>query len=108
MEENPSDLASLAPPVERCQHLRMPARVEIRFEEEAAAARALRAYSLNFSVGGLCLRTQRDYAVGAPLQVALSVEKMEFRLAATVAWVRPGAVGLRFDEVSEDDRLRLM
>ena len=86
---------------------RAPARLELRFERAEQAARALRAYSLNFSVGGLCLKPQREYEVGTRLRLALSVEKMDFDLAGTVAWARGGAIGVRFDSLSEEDRLRL-
>ncbi len=107
-EENPpGDSAPSDIPFERRQSERVPVRVELRFEQAAQAARALRAYSLNFSVGGLCLRTQKAYEIGTPLLLAMMVEKMEFKLSGAVAWVRGGAIGVRFDELSDDDRLRL-
>ncbi|MBX5480274.1 MAG: PilZ domain-containing protein [Myxococcaceae bacterium] len=86
---------------------RVPARVEIRFSERDQAARALRAYSLNFSVGGVCLRTSRRYEVGATLRLSLTVEGETFHLFGAVAWVRDGAVGVRFENVTPNVRARL-
>lgn len=92
---------------ERRHEERIPARVEVRFQEATQAARALRAYSLNFSAGGLCLRTSRRYEVGATLKLSMLVEGEQFDLSGAVAWVRDGAVGLRFEDVSPQDRKRL-
>src|SRR4051812_29282631 len=49
---------------DRRQFERVAAHIEVRFGRADEAARALRAYSLNFSVGGLCLKTQRPYEIG--------------------------------------------
>jgi len=97
-------------PSERRRESRVPARVEVRFADAEHAARVLHAYSLNFSLGGLCLRTRRAYAVGRPLSLSVLVGAERLSLQAVVAWVRPaeGAVGLRFVEVSEAMRVRLL
>jgi uncharacterized protein (TIGR02266 family) len=92
---------------DRRQHERVAARIEVRFQHTAEAARALRAYSLNFSAGGLCLKTQRKYALGDVLRLSISVEDREFALSGVVAWVRPGAIGVRFDKLSDADRAGL-
>jgi uncharacterized protein (TIGR02266 family) len=92
---------------DRRRDVRVAARIEVRFSERAEAARALRAYSLNFSAGGLCLKTQREYDVGAQLHLAIAVKGEEFDLKCVVAWVRNGAIGVRFDGVSPADRARL-
>ena len=55
---NGSAKAAGSPARERRKDLRAPARIEVRFREASQAALAFRAYSLNFSVGGLCLRTR--------------------------------------------------
>lgn len=86
---------------------RVPARVEVRFTEANQAARALRAFSINVSSGGLCLRTQRRYEIGATLQLTLNVAGEEYPLAGIVAWVREGAVGVRFVNLTPDDRSRI-
>lgn len=94
---------------ERRSELRVPARVEVRFADAVHAARVLHAYSLNFSLGGLCLRTRRAYAVGRRLALQLVVGAERLPLEAVVAWVRPSeeAVGLRFVDLADDLRQRL-
>ncbi len=96
-----------APIVERRADERVVARIEVRFKGPAEAARAFRAYSLNFSVGGLCLKTRRQYQVGDRLSLSLTVNSHQYRLTAVVAWERSGAVGVRFVDVGPEDRRRL-
>ena len=93
--------------IERRQADRIPARVEVHFRHGADAAKAFRAYSLNFSVGGLCIRTQRNYENGAVLQLALEVDGHHYDLEGVVAWIRGGFIGVRFQNVSPEDRSRL-
>lgn len=83
---------------ERRQQERVPARIEVRFQESAAAAMAFRAYSLNFSIGGLCLRTRNRYPIGTELKLFLKIESEEYEVAGVVAWERRGAIGVRFDK----------
>lgn len=92
---------------ERRREERIPARVEIRFTEASQAAKALRAYSLNFSVNGLCLRTSRRYELGAKLNLSLGVGGEKYSLVGTVAWVRDGAIGVRFENLTDTDRVKL-
>lgn len=88
---------------------RIPARFEVHFNETREAARALRAYSLNISAGGLCLRTRRTYDVGTPVQMDMVIEGQSFHIQGVVAWVRDEseAVGVRFTHMSGQDRERL-
>lgn len=92
---------------DRRQHERVSARVEVRFGRADEAARALRAYSLNFSVGGLCLKTQRHYEIGDRLSLSMTIEGREVECMGAVAWVRGGAIGVRFEEVKDADRALL-
>ena len=96
-------------PADRRRETRVPAKVEVRFADAVHAARVLHAYSLNFSLGGLCLRTRRGYAVGRRLALQLVVGAERLPLDAVVAWVRPSeeAVGIRFVDVADDLRQRL-
>jgi uncharacterized protein (TIGR02266 family) len=98
-----------ASPANRRRETRVPARVEVRFADAVHAARVLHAYSLNFSLGGLCLRSRRAYAVGRRLALSLVVGSECLPLDAVVAWVRPaeGAVGLRFVDVAGELQQRL-
>jgi uncharacterized protein (TIGR02266 family) len=92
---------------ERRIHPRVSARVEVHFSDAKDAARRLKAYSLNFSAGGLCVLTERPYEVGAPLELTLRVHNETYELQGVVAWLRGGAVGIRFVELSQEDQRRL-
>lgn len=88
---------------------RVAARFEVHFNQSQDAAKALRAYSLNISAGGLCLRTKRAYDVGAPVQMDMVVEGQSFHIQGVIAWVRDEseAIGVRFTDMSDQDRERL-
>jgi uncharacterized protein (TIGR02266 family) len=107
MAEGP-DAAALAYSNRRA-HERMSATFDVRFKEVKDAARALHAYSLNLSAGGLCLRTRRSYDVGARVRLQMSVEGEDFELEGIVSWVRDDAeaIGVRFVDVKEADQERL-
>src|SRR5438477_12269811 len=93
---------------DRRQHERVSAHIEVRFGLADEAARALRAYSLNFSIGGLCLKTQRPYELGERLSLSMTIEGRELECLGVVAWVREGvAIGVRFEDVKVEDRVRL-
>ena len=92
---------------ERRRESRFGARIDVRFARAADAARALNAFSLNFSAGGLCVRTKAPHELGQRLEVDLSVEGHPFQLEAEVAWVRGETMGLRFVNVRPPDRARL-
>ena len=93
----------------RRSHERVTATFDVRFQDNEDAARALRAYSLNLSAGGLCLRTRRSYDVGAPVRLQMTVSGEDFELDGIISWVRDDAeaIGVRFVGVSEADQVRL-
>jgi len=88
---------------------RIPVRIEVHFHDAAAAAEALRSYAVNFSVGGICLKTERSYPVGHVLQLVLLVEDERFELEGVVAGGRgrDQAIGVRFREVEAGAKERL-
>jgi len=100
-------MAKEASGADRREFERVSARIEIHFRSPQDAARSLKAFSLNFSAGGVCIRTKRAYTVGEKLQVLMKVGGEPYELSGMVAWVRPEAVGVRFHEVSAPDRARL-
>jgi len=94
---------------ERRTQTRIPVRIEVHFRDAAAAAEALASYAVNFSVGGICLKTERSYPLGHLLQLVLLVEDERFDLEGEVAWsrAREQAIGVRFREVEPAARERL-
>ena len=86
---------------------RIPARVEVHFQHAREAAKAFKAYSVNFSPGGLCVRMSAPYALGDRLMVKMIVEGQSFELETVVAWTRGTVTGLRFDGLTAEERLRL-
>lgn len=92
---------------DRRREARINARFEVRFNAAADAAKALNAFSVNFSAGGLCLRTKTPRTQGEKLTLALTVEGESFELSGQVAWVRGDAIGVRFENVPSGDRERL-
>lgn len=115
MSAKPAQALPIEPPLlgedssaaERRHEPRLPGRLEVRFSLASQAARALRAYSLNFSMGGLCLKPHGAYPVGTELRLTLQIQDQGFELDAVVAWVREGAIGVRFIQVDEPARERL-
>lgn len=94
---------------ERREWPRTAARFGVRFGRLEDAARALRAYSVNASAGGLCIRTRRGYDVGQRVRVELDAGGERFDLQGVVAWVRDAdeAIGVRFEGLADADRVRL-
>jgi len=92
---------------ERRIHPRVEAKVEVRFSSVADAAKNLTAFSVNFSAGGVCLKTLVPRAMGERLQLSLSIESQQFELTGEVAWLHKDAVGVRFVNVPPNDRDRL-
>ena len=92
---------------ERRTDPRYTAHFDVRFSRASDAAKALNAFSLNFSSGGLCLRSKTPYALGEALSLSLTVEGDLFELEGVVSWVRGEAVGVRFVNVKANVRARL-
>ncbi len=92
---------------ERRREPRIPGRLEVRFSLPSQAGRALRAYSLNYSLGGLCLKPQRPYPVGSQVALSLQIQSESLELEAVVAWARDGAIGVRFVNLAPAARERL-
>lgn len=92
---------------ERRTDPRYGAHFDVRFSRASDAAKAFKAFSVNFSSGGLCLRSKTPHAIGETLSMSLSVEGEVFDLEGVVAWVRGEAVGVRFVNILPAVRSRL-
>lgn len=92
---------------ERRTDPRFTAHFDVRFSRASDAAKALNAFSINFSSGGLCLRSKTPYSVGEALSLSLTVEGEIFELEGVVSWIRGEAVGVRFVNVKAGVRARL-
>ena len=86
---------------------RFTAHFDVRFSRASDAARALNAFSINFSSGGLCLRSKAHYSLGEALSLSVTVEGDLFELEGVVAWVRGDAVGVRFVNLKAPVRQKL-
>lgn len=92
---------------ERRRDPRVGARFEVAFKHAHDAAKAFKTFSVNFSAGGLCLRSQRPHAVGEVVELHLTVDGQDFEISGTVQWTRAGVVGVRFVDVQAETRTRL-
>jgi len=86
---------------------RYQARFDVRFSRLSDAAKAFNAFSVNFSAGGLCLRSKALHQVGELLQLDLTIGPDQFALEGVVAWIRADALGVRFVNVRPALRERL-
>lgn len=93
--------------LDRRQDARYAARFDVRFARTTDAARALNAFSTNFSAGGLCLRARDAYQLGEALKLDVTIEGFTYALDGVVAWVRGDAVGVRFVNLRPEVRERL-
>ncbi len=92
---------------ERRTDPRYGAHFDVRFSRVTDAAKALNAFSLNFSSGGLCVRSKTPYSLGESLSLSLSIEGQLFELEGVVSWVRGEAVGVRFVNLKPTMRAQL-
>jgi uncharacterized protein (TIGR02266 family) len=92
---------------ERRRDPRVGARFEVAFKDAKDAAKAFKTFSVNFSAGGLCLRSQRPHAIGEVVELHLTVDGQDFEIQGTVQWSRAGVVGVRFIDLAPDIRVRL-
>jgi hypothetical protein len=88
---------------------RVALRLGVRFSSPDELAEAVRATTNNIGLGGLCLRTQRAYAPGSRLDLAIEIGGgRTLNVGAVVAWSRSGrAVGVRFDGLDEMQKAEL-
>ena len=86
---------------------RLGAKVGVKFKALLHAAKALSTFSVNFSAGGLCLRTRLPHAIGDRMELAITIDGELFKLRGIVAWAKADVIGVRFEGVSPRDQERL-
>ena len=99
MNDDPND--------ERRSEVRSGAKVAVKFQAATEAAKAFKAFSVNVSSRGLCLRTRIPHQVGDRLMLELDIDGEQFNLKGQVAWGKEGVIGIRFVDVSPEDSKRL-
>lgn len=92
---------------ERREDVRIGAHVEVKFQAVAQAAKALSTFSVNFSAGGLCLRTKAVHAKGDRLALTITIAEDVLDLQGVVAWVKADVIGIRFVDLTPVARQRL-
>ncbi|MCL2179104.1 MAG: PilZ domain-containing protein [Cystobacterineae bacterium] len=85
----------------------MTTRVEVRFENAKEAARIFKTYSLNLSPSGICIRNTQRLLPGEHIRLSLVVDGQKFELGGHITWAKEGVVGIRFEGMSSQERLRL-
>ena len=94
-------------PDERRSELRISARLSVQFEEVGEATSAFKAFSLNVSPGGVCVRSKRAYPKETRVSLHLTIDGEPFHLLGAVAWSRGEVLGIRFVNPSRAQRARL-
>ena len=92
---------------ERRSELRISARLSVQFEKIGDATTAFKAFSLNVSPGGVCIRSKRALPKETRVSLHLTIDGEPFHLLGAVAWVRGDVHGIRFVNPSRAQRARL-
>lgn len=102
LPEEPDEVLA---PSERRQSNRKKMIVNVDFEGGDATGIA---NTRDIGIGGLYMATGTDFEVGTPIQMRLTLGGREVSFNGTVAYTDPRqGVGVRFQNLSEDDRTLL-
>ncbi len=91
-------------PTDKRKHPRIDVNVPATYR---SASLTLDTFAVNLSQTGVYLRARPADPVGTEVQLSLSFGRTTLKLSAVVAWSCPGGMGLRFRELSRDQRLAL-
>jgi uncharacterized protein (TIGR02266 family) len=94
-------------PADRRRDFRYSTHFDVRFAQVTDAAKAMKAFSINLSAGGLCVRSKTRREVGEVLRLDMTIERDTLSLDGVVAWVYGDALGVRFVNVRPDQKERL-
>jgi len=103
MTEN--DFAEALAPSERRKSDRKKLIVDVKFEGGDATGIA---NTRDIGVGGLYMTTNTTLEMGTPVFITMNVGEREISFGGTVVYTDPGqGVGIRFQDISEDDKVFL-
>jgi len=92
---------------ERRAEKRVPTKLEVHFESIEDAARVFKAYSLNLSPGGICIRSAHRHKPGELIRLSLSIDGKQFKIKARIAWVKEEVMGVRFEGLPLTEMLQI-
>ncbi|HEX8289964.1 MAG TPA: PilZ domain-containing protein [Pyrinomonadaceae bacterium] len=96
------DYAEALAPSERRTSDRKKLIIDVKFEGGDATGIA---NTRDIGVGGLYMTTNTTLAMGTPIYMTMNVGEREISFSGTVVYVDPGqGVGVRFQDISEDDK----
>ena len=101
--------AQLSESRDRRREGRFPAEVDLSLAPAEGVGDVLRTSSVNLSLSGLCVRTERRYPVGQRLALCLTLGAGPFDVRGVVVWSRPqtAELGIRLVDLSEEACSRL-
>ena len=96
------DYAGALAPSERRKSDRKKLIIDLKFEGGDATGIA---NTRDIGVGGLYMTTTTSLAMGTPIFMTMNVGEREISFSGTVVYIDPGqGVGVRFQDISEDDK----
>ena len=100
------DYAEALSPSERRKSDRKKLIIDVRFEGGNATGIA---NTRDIGIGGLYMTTNAALEMGTPIFMKMSVGEREISFGGTVVYIDPGqGVGVRFQDISEDDKTFLI
>ena len=99
------DYAEALAPSERRKSDRKQLIIDVKFEGGDATGIA---NTRDIGVGGLYMTTNTSLEMGTPVFMTMNVGDREISFGGTVVYIDPGqGVGVRFQNISEDDKIFL-
>ena len=106
VERRIMEMVGAAPPgAERREVLRIPCNVKVRLRSKE---QQVRAKVQDIGVGGVFCATKSAFEQGTHVQIEVRAHESEhgLRVRGTVAWAKPGGIGISFGELKNADRER--
>src|SRR4051794_30722565 len=84
------------------------AAITLKFTDADTLGEALRTYSGQHGMGGLCIQVVKYYELGDQLQLTVDYGAMALPIRGVVAWRKPGFIGVRFQPMSAAENKSLL